>query len=270
MKRNFQRDDATAVVAITHGELMGSGVKLFKSRAGVGEADSVTRFAADDPFESHTGVAHADTQNFSDTNGSEADGAAGSLWFYTVFDGVFDEWLEDECGNHGVEHRGIDGMLDVKSIAKAPLFNGKVTTQKIDFATQGNFLFVGGVESSSQQFTEVSEHVVCGVGVGVNEGGDGVERVEEEMRIELHLECGEPGLREAGLSGEGAALALSRALRPYKCLTCAEDYRVEEHMQGGTQRWGWATAGNRARPVFAPGGRLLFPRRQSDAGFWWQ
>jgi hypothetical protein len=270
VKRNFQRDDATAVVAITHGELMGSGVKLFEACAGVGESDSVTRFAADDPFESHTGVAHADTQNFADTNGSEADDAAGSLGFDAMFDGVFDEWLEDECGNHGVEHRGIDGILDAKSVAKPPFLNRKVTTEKIEFATQGNFLFVGGVEGGSQQFAEVSEHVVRSGGVAVNEGRDGVERVEEEMRIELHLECGETGLREAGLSGEGAALALSRALRPYECLPRAKDYCVKEHMQGGTQRWRRATAGNRAFPVFVPGGRLLFPRRQSDAGFWWQ
>ena len=39
------RGKPAAGVAITHGELMGSGVKLFEACAGVGESDSVTRFA---------------------------------------------------------------------------------------------------------------------------------------------------------------------------------------------------------------------------------
>lgn len=209
MKRYFQCDDAAVVVTIAHGELMRARIKMLEARSGVSEPDAVSGFTAYDPLESYTGVAYADSQNFPNTNGVEANSAVGPLWFDAVFDRVFDEGLEDECGNLGVERRGVDGMLDAEPFAKTPLLQGEVTTEKIEFSAQGNFLLVGSVERGSKKFAEIAEHVVRSGGVSVNEGGNGVERVEEEMRIELHLKRGEPGLREACLSREGTALAFS-------------------------------------------------------------
>ena len=68
----------------------------------------------------------------------------------------------------------------------------------------------------------------------MNEGGDGVECVKKEMRIELHLQRGEAGLGETSLRREGAALPLTRQPRPDECLASAEDYAVEQDIECGT------------------------------------
>jgi len=51
---------------------------------------------------------------------------------------------------------------------------------------QRHFLLVRGIEREPQQFTQTGQHPVRGFHVLEHEGRDGVQRVEQEMWVELH------------------------------------------------------------------------------------
>lgn len=47
-------------------------------------------------------------------------------------------------------------------------------------------LIAGALESEPKEIAELREHLVRGFSIFVNQGGYGVERIEEKVRVNLH------------------------------------------------------------------------------------
>jgi hypothetical protein len=69
------------------------------------------------------------------------------------------------------------------------------------------FVFQGGAEESAQ----IGNEFVGGVGIAVDEGGDGVEGIEKKVGLELETQCVEARLVETGGQSEGLMIAVLSA-----------------------------------------------------------
>ena len=105
-----------------------------------------------------------------------------------VAHGVLNERLEDEVRNHEVKHVGIHRDFYSQPVFKPRLLDLKIALKKIQFFAQGDFLDTDIVQRITKKVAEPGKDSIGGVDVPVHQGGDGVERVEEEMGMKLHLE----------------------------------------------------------------------------------
>jgi hypothetical protein len=119
----------------------------------------------------------------------------------------FGERLKEE-GRHepGDRHR-VDAADDAQPLAEAGFLDGEITVEQLDLAGERN-LVVLIFERGAEQVAEVADEFVGRIGVAVDEGRDGVEGVEEEVRLQLQAERIEAGLGEAGGERESLAVAL--------------------------------------------------------------
>src|SRR5215204_1094062 len=94
---------------------------------------------------------------------------------------------------------------------KAHALDLQVEGQELKLLLERDLLRAGVLQGETEEVAQSSDHAVGRVRVAVQEGGDGVERVEEEVRMELHLEGFELRLRELRLEPRRAQLALAEA-----------------------------------------------------------
>src|SRR5882724_6599407 len=147
---------------------MRSGVKLFEPRARVGKTKPVTPSSAQNTFQSRSCVTYTQSQNVTRSTGTHADNACRALWFNSVLDRVFDQWLQNERRDAGIEQIRFDRFLDAQAFSEARLLDSEVAAEKIEFAPQRNFLFALCVECGAKQLAQMAEHSVGGARVGVN------------------------------------------------------------------------------------------------------
>ena len=110
--------------------------------------------------------------------------AWGKARFDAVADGVFGDGLEDHGGHEQIQGLGLDMVFDGEPAAEAHSFDVEVEIQQLQFAADGDLLFLG-FEGGAEEVAEVRDHVIGAVRIFVDERGDGVERVEKEVRLEL-------------------------------------------------------------------------------------
>ncbi len=87
-----------------------------------------------------------------------------------------------------------------------------------------------GPETLAQERGELGEHAVRGLGVGLDEGGDRIQGVEQEVRLELHLQAVELRLRELRLELGGPELPLTEAVVIMKSVGRAHQDPVDEEV----------------------------------------
>src|SRR5687767_10344913 len=114
-----------------------------------------------------------------------------------VANGILKQRLEDEIRHERVESVGIDLLANGQTRAKACLLNFEIAFEKIQFLAKGHLLSVGALERVAQQFAQACDHAIGGLDVLVHKGGNGVERVEKEVRVQLNLQGLQPCFRQA-------------------------------------------------------------------------
>lgn len=201
-----EADVEAAFGLVEHFETLGVAVEFAEAGAAVGGADAFAGEAAG----RHASAVVDDGEDEVLVFAGRADGdeTAADVRFDAVADGVLDERLEDEVGDLGVEGRGVDFHADIEAIAKTNLFNAEVTFQKSDLGAKRGERRAGLRHRHAQELGELDEHAVGGVDVGIHQGRDPVEGVEEKVGLELTKERLKAGLGEVFLELEG----LNRAL----------------------------------------------------------
>src|SRR2546427_508189 len=123
---------------------------------------------------------------------------------------VFDERLEDQIGYLGVERFSLGVHHRFQALPEPDLLDVEVVPQELQFLLQRHLLRTRTIEHPPQEIAEPCQHADGeGILTGTNELADGVQRIEQKVRLELHLERFQPCLGELGFELRGAQLPFS-------------------------------------------------------------
>jgi hypothetical protein len=146
-----------------------------------------------------------------------------------MLDGVFDDGLEDEHGDLcGEKFAGnIHGALE--ALDEADFLDFEILSRELQFFSERDLLPVGVFEDAAHEVAQFDDHGDgCVVSFFANEAGDGVECVEEEMRLDLTAERAELGLHKLLVEARGFGLLMREALSGVEQVTDEEDGAVED------------------------------------------
>lgn len=102
-----------------------------------------------------------------------------------VRDRVLHQRLQHQPRYLRVQHLGRDLAAETQAIAQPHLFDADVAIDDAEFLAQRGVLLPRRLQAVAQQTAELHQHAVGGVDVVVDHLGDRIERVEQEVRIEL-------------------------------------------------------------------------------------
>jgi hypothetical protein len=128
-----------------------------------------------------------------------------------VAEGVFDDGLEDEVGDGRVEGARIYVHPGGEAVAEADALDFEVAGEELQLLLERDFLRAGVLQGEAEEVAEPRDHAVGALRVGVDEGRNRVQRVKEEVGLELHLQGLQLRVRELRFELRGAQLALARA-----------------------------------------------------------
>ena len=113
--------------------------------------------------------------------------------------------------HRGVESGGVGGDLDAQPVLETDLLDRQVELQVFELAAQRHLLRLDVVEHRAQQVAQPGEHLLGLRSLLLaDQHHDRIERVEQEVRLELHLERAELGLHEPPLKLGGLELQAQR------------------------------------------------------------
>jgi hypothetical protein len=122
---------------------------------------------------------------------------------------------------YGTRASSVSGSTS-SSVSKAHLLNREILVQELQFLLERELLYGPRAHRQSKQVAQAHQHLVGCVDVLVHQRGDGMQRVEQEMGLQLVPERIKPRLDEAGLQ-----TTLSE--RPLLCLAVVVDGVAQSH-----------------------------------------
>ena len=107
--------------------------------------------------------------------------------------------------------RGVvsDRDGDFQAIAESRALNVDVAIEQRQLLRQRHAIDESGVQRFAQQMTQAADHPLGGGRLLVHQLRNGVERVEQEMRLQLHAQHLQPRLREQRFELRGPQLPLA-------------------------------------------------------------
>ncbi len=190
--------------------------EVLQPRAGRRHADALLQRRQRVLRQPHPVVADFHAQLVALAPGRDVDVPGPALLGHAVLDRVLDERLQDEVGHERVERLGLHVEAHDQAIGEARLLDLEVLRQEVELRLERDFLLADVLERQPQQVAQPHERAIGGLDVAVHQRRDGVQRVEEEVRVELLLERLELGLDEPRLE-------LRRAERPVLRFAVVED-----------------------------------------------
>ena len=133
-----------------------------------------------------------------------------------VLDRVLDERLQQQVRHQRVERVGLDVEADDEAIGEARLLDLEVLCEEVELGLERDFLLAELLERQAQQVAQPHQRPVGGLDVAVHQRRDRVQRVEQEVRVQLLLQRLELRLDQPGLE-------LRRAQRAVPGLAVVED-----------------------------------------------
>ena len=124
-----------------------------------------------------------------------------------MLDGVLDERLNAHGGNGTAAAAGIDVEGDVQAFAEAGLLHAQVGGGEFDFLAERHPLVLGFPQRIAEHLRQLLDGFVGQLRLILNQAGDGVQRVEQEVRIDL----GAQGF-QLGAAGQPAELLFAFCL----------------------------------------------------------
>src|SRR5271165_4737101 len=117
--------------------------------------------------------------------GAELDFAAVEFWSEAVFQTVFDDGLEKHAGDEGFERLFVDLLDDVEVVlAEAGDFNIEIVVDEFELFAQRHEGLVLAKETP-QDVAELEDYFARVIRIETDEGGDGVQRIEKEVWVDL-------------------------------------------------------------------------------------
>ncbi len=102
-----------------------------------------------------------------------------------VADGVLDQRLQQQARHLGCQGFVVDGVVDRQAVAEPDALDVEIAFDQVDLFVQRHERLAAGVEGEAQQIAQTGEHGACRGGVLLDEGRDGVQRVEQEVGLQL-------------------------------------------------------------------------------------
>ena len=133
-------------------------------------------------------VAHFHPQLVALAARGDVDVAGPGLLRDAVLDRVLDERLEDQVRHERVERLGLHVEADDSRSAKRVCSIWRYLREEVELGLERDLLLADVLERQAQQVAQAHQRAIGGLDVAVHQRRDGVERVEEEVRVELLLE----------------------------------------------------------------------------------
>ena len=112
-----------------------------------------------------------------------------------MLEGVFDERDEDQRCDFQRSVTGVEIHADAYALGQADAHERDVVADEIQFLLQGHERLLIVVKHMTQEPAQFQHRILCLFGIEGYQGIDVVQRVEQEMRIELIFEILEFGIR---------------------------------------------------------------------------
>ena len=158
-----------------------------------------------------------------------SDVAAGD---HTVSDSVLHERLQQQCRDSSGCGPGIDPERHAQAIAESRFLDGDVMVQQFELLLECDEGTPFPVKRLPQQLGQPGDHPVRLLRILEHECRDGVQRVEEEVRLQLSHESVEPRLHELHLeTGRAPSVVQSR------------DHRIDKQIEGPVHQDGVTDSG---------------------------
>ena len=81
---------------------------------------------------------------------------------------------------------------------KPCLFNLQVAFEEREFLSQRHLLAVGLFQADAQEFTQARYDSIGVIGIFMDQSGDGMQRIEQKVRVELHAQHLQSGAHQLG------------------------------------------------------------------------
>ena len=105
-----------------------------------------------------------------------------------VADRVLDHRLQDQRWDQHVKRRRINAVIDAQPRTKVHLLDVEIGTQVFHLFGKLHFLLADPAQRDAQQIAQAFDHQIGLVGIAMDERRDRVQRVEEEMWMQLLLQ----------------------------------------------------------------------------------
>jgi hypothetical protein len=96
--------------------------------------------------------------------------------------------LEEHTWNDSLLYVGFDLEPNGEPVLKANLLDIEIVPQHLQFARQRNLLVASRAQGKSQELAQARNHALCSLWIAVDQGSDGVECIEQKVRLQLKLE----------------------------------------------------------------------------------
>src|SRR5580698_1378268 len=154
-------------------------------------------------------------------------------------DCIFHQRLKQQARDQSIQRRRRKPHFDGQSVLEPDPLDVEIEVDQLYLAPQRDLLCFPPGQGLAKEFAEVGQHFVRFLYPALpHQNDDRVERIEKEMRMELHLECAEPRLRQLICELCGAQLELCRQFFTFLKLTIVvhavlnADYRpIENHVE---------------------------------------
>src|SRR5437016_8219774 len=198
-------------------EAMTRTVQLLQTGPCVGESQSSAAGAA---VEARPVVTHLEMQAVALPDRGDRNLRDVAVGDDAVSDRVLHKRLQEQGRDDGGCGPGIDAKCHAQTIAESRFLDGDVMVQQLEFLLECDERTPFPVKGLPQQLGQAPDHPVRLLGILEDECRNGVQRVEEEMRLELSHERIEPRLYELRLESSGAPGVIQPG-----------DHRVDERIE---------------------------------------
>src|SRR5208337_3035992 len=186
-ERNVDLDDAASAGRIFQGHLVVVVVKLLQARPCVAQADSFWRNRAV-TGKSLTVVADLDPQLVEDLARRDANAARSAARADAVANGVLHQRLQEQVRHQRRQRDVLNVHLHLQPVLETRLLDVNVLLQEGQLAAERQFVDTDSVQREAQQVRQLQGHVLGGESVVAGQSGDGIQGIEQEMRLELDLQ----------------------------------------------------------------------------------
>src|ERR1035438_226053 len=199
--RQTQTDQRSAAFSIFNDHLRGIAVQNFQTLGHIGHANS----ASAQPIgllqqlsrsHSDTVILHLNHQPRLDHAAAQRDAAAFDLRSKPMLDAILDERLQQHARNHRFKRWRIEVFDDVEFVtAKAHDFNIEVIVDELDLLAKRNKR-IGTVQQPPKNGRKLQNHLSRRIGIEAHQRRNGIQRIEEKVRIDLILQSRHARLQE--------------------------------------------------------------------------
>src|SRR5208282_2242802 len=135
-----------------------------------------------------TVVFHFDHQARFDQPAAQRNAAAFDFGRKPVLDAVLDQRLQQHAGNHDCQRRRVKVLDNLELVpSKAHNFNVEIIVDELHLLAQRNER-IRTMQQAAKNGSELQDHVTRRVGIEAHQRRNGIQRVKQEVRVDLILQ----------------------------------------------------------------------------------